>query len=242
MKNDKHIQNFHALSIGGLLNKLGSIETFLGGGVVAGMTSAQGASLIRMVSSLPLGETADEGVKADWKSVNEDADKIYQSLYAGIEEAAEAHKTLTEARSYSRTHVSDWPEKEKTRLCNAAISHAEIAVKIMEDSLIGIMLCDRLLGRSLRNLAQYYLNNTENERCYLDLNIAKEMFFAGIQAASWCVNFDKTGIKTENPDAEIELTSRAKRIEALSSRLIIEQEENMDEEINCLIESFSNDK
>lgn len=140
-----------------------------GGGGVSGLTAAQGISLTLMVIELTLGKKKYEEYMEIIEKSRERALELYEELAVAADEDREVFLKLSEA--YALPKETEEEKKIKQQILGErSIAATEAPYKVMELSLEGLEITEKLVGKS-------------NKMAVSDLGVAAACFLAACKSA-----------------------------------------------------------
>lgn len=140
-----------------------------GGGGVSGLTAAQGISLTLMVIELTLGKKKYEEYMELIEKSRERALELYEELAVAADEDREVFLKLSEA--YALPKETEEEKKNKQQILGErSLAATEAPYKVMELSLEGLEITEKLVGKS-------------NKMAVSDLGVAAACFLAACKSA-----------------------------------------------------------
>lgn len=140
-----------------------------GGGGVSGLTAAQGISLTLMVIELTLGKKKYEEYMELIEKSRERALELYEELAVAADEDREVFLKLSEA--YALPKETEEEKKIKQQILGErSLAATEAPYKVMELSLEGLEITEKLVGKS-------------NKMAVSDLGVAAACFLAACKSA-----------------------------------------------------------
>lgn len=140
-----------------------------GGGGVSGLTAAQGISLTLMVIELTLGKKKYEEYMELIEKSRERALELYEELAVAADEDREVFLKLSEA--YALPKETEEEKKIKQQILGErSLAATEAPFKVMELSLEGLEITEKLVGKS-------------NKMAVSDLGVAAACFLAACKSA-----------------------------------------------------------
>lgn len=140
-----------------------------GGGGVSGLTAAQGISLTLMVIELTLGKKKYEEYMELIEKSRERALELYEELAVAADEDREVFLKLSEA--YALPKETEEEKKNKQQILGErSLAATEAPFKVMELSLEGLEITEKLVGKS-------------NKMAVSDLGVAAACFLAACKSA-----------------------------------------------------------
>lgn len=140
-----------------------------GGGGVSGLTAAQGISLTLMVIELTLGKKKYEEYMEIIEKSRERALELYEELAVAADEDREVFLKLSEA--YALPKETEEEKKIKQQILGErSLAATEAPYKVMELSLEGLEITEKLVGKS-------------NKMAVSDLGVAAASFLAACKSA-----------------------------------------------------------
>lgn len=140
-----------------------------GGGGVSGLTAAQGISLTLMVIELTLGKKKYEEYMEIIEKSRERALELYEELAVAADEDREVFLKLSEA--YALPKETEEEKKIKQQILGErSLAATEAPYKVMELSLEGLEITEKLVGKS-------------NKMAVSDLGVAAACFLAACKSA-----------------------------------------------------------
>lgn len=140
-----------------------------GGGGVSGLTAAQGISLTLMVIELTLGKKKYEEYMELIEKSRERALELYEELAVAADEDREVFLKLSEAYALPKETEEEKKIKQQV-LGERSIAATEAPYKVMELSLEGLEITEKLVGKS-------------NKMAVSDLGVAAACFLAACKSA-----------------------------------------------------------
>ena len=140
-----------------------------GGGGVSGLTAAQGISLTLMVIELTLGKKKYEEYMELIKKSRERALELYEELAVAADEDREVFLKLSEAYALPKETEEEKKFKQQV-LGERSLAATEAPYKVMELSLEGLEITEKLVGKS-------------NKMAVSDLGVAAACFLAACKSA-----------------------------------------------------------
>lgn len=140
-----------------------------GGGGVSGLTAAQGISLTLMVIELTLGKKKYEEYMELIEKSRERALELYEELAVAADEDREVFLKLSEAYALSKETEEEKKIKQQV-LGERSLAATEAPYKVMELSLEGLEITEKLVGKS-------------NKMAVSDLGVAAACFLAACKSA-----------------------------------------------------------
>lgn len=140
-----------------------------GGGGVSGLTAAQGISLTLMVIELTLGKKKYEEYRELIEKSRERALELYEELAVAADEDREVFLKLSEAYALPKETEEEKKIKQQV-LGERSIAATEAPYKVMELSLEGLEITEKLVGKS-------------NKMAVSDLGVAAACFLAACKSA-----------------------------------------------------------
>lgn len=140
-----------------------------GGGGVSGLTAAQGISLTLMVIELTLGKKKYEEYMELIEKSRERALELYEELAVAADEDREVFLRLSEAYALPKETEEEKKIKQKV-LGERSLAATEAPYKVMELSLEGLEITEKLVGKS-------------NKMAVSDLGVAAACFLAACKSA-----------------------------------------------------------
>ena len=136
-----------------------------GGGGVSGLTAAQGISLTLMVIELTLGKKKYE----EYMELIEKSLELYEELAVAADEDREVFLKLSEAYALPKETEEEKKNKQQV-LGERSLAATEAPYKVMELSLEGLEITEKLVGKS-------------NKMAVSDLGVAAACFLAACKSA-----------------------------------------------------------
>ena len=140
-----------------------------GGGGVSGLTAAQGISLTLMVIELTLGKKKYEEYMELIEKSRERALELYEELAVAADEDREVFLKLSEAYALPKETEEEKKNKQQV-LGERSLAATEAPYKVMELSLEGLEITEKLVGKS-------------NKMAVSDLGEAAACFLAACKSA-----------------------------------------------------------
>lgn len=140
-----------------------------GGGGVSGLTAAQGISLTLMVIELTLGKKKYEEYMELIEKSRERALELYEELVVAADEDREVFLKLSEAYALPKETEEEKKNKQQV-LGERSLAATEAPYKVMELSLEGLEITEKLVGKS-------------NKMAVSDLGVAAACFLAACKSA-----------------------------------------------------------
>lgn len=140
-----------------------------GGGGVSGLTAAQGISLTLMVIELTLGKKKYEEYMELIEKSRERALELYEELSVAADEDREVFLKLSEAYALPK-ETEEEKKFKKQVLGERSLAATEAPYKVMELSLEGLEITEKLVGKS-------------NKMAVSDLGVAAACFLAACKSA-----------------------------------------------------------
>ena len=140
-----------------------------GGGGVSGLTAAQGISLTLMVIELTLGKKKYEEYMELIEKSRERALELYEELAVAADEDREVFLKLSEAYALPKETEEEKKFKQQV-LGERSLAATEAPYKVMELSLEGLEITEKLVGKS-------------NKMAVSDLGVAAACFLAACKSA-----------------------------------------------------------
>lgn len=140
-----------------------------GGGGVSGLTAAQGISLTLMVIELTLGKKKYEEYMEIIEKSRERALELYEELAVAADEDREVFLKLSEAYALPKETEEEKKNKQQV-LGERSLAATEAPYKVMELSLEGLEITEKLVGKS-------------NKMAVSDLGVAAACFLAACKSA-----------------------------------------------------------
>ena len=140
-----------------------------GGGGVSGLTAAQGISLTLMVIELTLGKKKYEEYMELIEKSRERALELYEELAVAADEDREVFLKLSEAYALPKETEEERKIKQQV-LGERSLAATEAPFKVMELSLEGLEITEKLVGKS-------------NKMAVSDLGVAAACFLAACKSA-----------------------------------------------------------
>lgn len=140
-----------------------------GGGGVSGLTAAQGISLTLMVIELTLGKKKYEEYMELIEKSRERALELYEELAIAADEDREVFLKLSEAYALPKETEEEKKNKQQV-LGERSLAATEAPYKVMELSLEGLEITEKLVGKS-------------NKMAVSDLGVAAACFLAACKSA-----------------------------------------------------------
>lgn len=140
-----------------------------GGGGVSGLTAAQGISLTLMVIELTLGKKKYEEYRELIEKSRERALELYEELAVAADEDREVFLKLSEAYALPKETEEEKKIKQQV-LGERSLAATEAPFKVMELSLEGLEITEKLVGKS-------------NKMAVSDLGVAAACFLAACKSA-----------------------------------------------------------
>ena len=140
-----------------------------GGGGVSGLTAAQGISLTLMVIELTLGKKKYEEYMELIEKSRERALELYEELAVAADEDREVFLKLSEGYALPRETEEEKKNKQQV-LGERSLAATEAPYKVMELSLEGLEITEKLVGKS-------------NKMAVSDLGVAAACFLAACKSA-----------------------------------------------------------
>lgn len=140
-----------------------------GGGGVSGLTAAQGISLTLMVIELTLGKKKYEEYMELIEKSRERALELYEELAVAADEDREVFLKLSEAYALPKETEEEKKIKQQV-LGERSLAATEAPYKVMELSLEGLEITEKLVGKS-------------NKMAVSDLGVAAACFLAACKSA-----------------------------------------------------------
>lgn len=140
-----------------------------GGGGVSGLTAAQGISLTLMVIELTLGKKKYEEYMELIEKSRERALELYEELAVAADEDREVFLKLSEAYALPK-ETEEEKKIKKQVLGERSLAATEAPYKVMELSLEGLEITEKLVGKS-------------NKMAVSDLGVAAACFLAACKSA-----------------------------------------------------------
>lgn len=140
-----------------------------GGGGVSGLTAAQGISLTLMVIELTLGKKKYEQYRELNEKSRERALELYEELAVAADEDREVFLKLSEAYALPKETEEEKKIKQQV-LGERSLAATEAPYKVMELSLEGLEITEKLVGKS-------------NKMAVSDLGVAAACFLAACKSA-----------------------------------------------------------
>ncbi len=140
-----------------------------GGGGVSGLTAAQGISLTLMVIELTLGKKKYEEYMELIEKSRERALELYEELAVAADEDREVFLKLSEAYALPKETEEEKKIKQQV-LGERSLAATEAPFKVMELSLEGLEITEKLVGKS-------------NKMAVSDLGVAAACFLAACKSA-----------------------------------------------------------
>lgn len=140
-----------------------------GGGGVSGLTAAQGISLTLMVIELTLGKKKYEEYRELIEKSRERALELYEELAVAADEDREVFLKLSEAYALPKETEEEKKIKQQV-LGERSLAATEAPYKVMELSLEGLEITEKLVGKS-------------NKMAVSDLGVAAACFLAACKSA-----------------------------------------------------------
>ncbi len=140
-----------------------------GGGGVSGLTAAQGISLTLMVIELTLGKKKYEEYMELIEKSRERALGLYEELAVAADEDREVFLKLSEAYALPK-ETEEEKKFKKQVLGERSLAATEAPYKVMELSLEGLEITEKLVGKS-------------NKMAVSDLGVAAACFLAACKSA-----------------------------------------------------------
>lgn len=140
-----------------------------GGGGVSGLTAAQGISLTLMVIELTLGKKKYEEYMELIEKSRERALELYEELAVAADEDREVFLKLSEAYALPKETEEEKKNKQQV-LGERSLAATEAPFKVMELSLEGLEITEKLVGKS-------------NKMAVSDLGVAAACFLAACKSA-----------------------------------------------------------
>lgn len=140
-----------------------------GGGGVSGLTAAQGISLTLMVIELTLGKKKYEEYMEIIEKSRERALELYEELAVAADEDREVFLKLSEAYALPKETEEEKRIKQQI-LGERSLAATEAPYKVMELSLEGLEITEKLVGKS-------------NKMAVSDLGVAAACFLAACKSA-----------------------------------------------------------
>lgn len=140
-----------------------------GGGGVSGLTAAQGISLTLMVIELTLGKKKYEEYMEIIEKSRERALELHEELAVAADEDREVFLKLSEAYALSKETEEEKKIKQQI-LGERSLAATEAPYKVMELSLEGLEITEKLVGKS-------------NKMAVSDLGVAAACFLAACKSA-----------------------------------------------------------
>ena len=140
-----------------------------GGGGVSGLTAAQGISLTLMVIELTLGKKKYEEYMEIIEKSRERALELYEELAVAADEDREVFLKLSEAYALPKETEEEKKIKQQV-LGKRSLAATEAPYKVMELSLEGLEITEKLVGKS-------------NKMAVSDLGVAAACFLAACKSA-----------------------------------------------------------
>lgn len=140
-----------------------------GGGGVSGLTAAQGISLTLMVIELTLGKKKYEEYMELIEKSRERALELYEELAVAADEDREVFLKLSEAYALPKETEEEKKFKQQV-LGERSLAATEAPFKVMELSLEGLEITEKLVGKS-------------NKMAVSDLGVAAACFLAACKSA-----------------------------------------------------------
>lgn len=140
-----------------------------GGGGVSGLTAAQGISLTLMVIELTLGKKKYEEYMELIEKSRVRALELYEELAVAADEDREVFLKLSEAYALPKETEEEKKNKQQV-LGERSLAATEAPYKVMELSLEGLEITEKLVGKS-------------NKMAVSDLGVAAACFLAACKSA-----------------------------------------------------------
>ena len=140
-----------------------------GGGGVSGLTAAQGISLTLMVIELTLGKKKYEEYMELIEKSRDRALRLYEELAVAADEDREVFLKLSEAYALPKETEEEKKIKQQV-LGERSLAATEAPYKVMELSLEGLEITEKLVGKS-------------NKMAVSDLGVAAACFLAACKSA-----------------------------------------------------------
>ena len=140
-----------------------------GGGGVSGLTAAQGISLTLMVIELTLGKKKYEEYMELIEKSRDRALELYEELAVAADEDREVFLKLSEAYALPKETEEEKKNKQQV-LGERSLAATEAPYKVMELSLEGLEITEKLVGKS-------------NKMAVSDLGVAAACFLAACKSA-----------------------------------------------------------
>ena len=140
-----------------------------GGGGVSGLTAALGISLTLMVIELTLGKKKYEEYMELIEKSRERALELYEELAVAADEDREVFLKLSEAYALPKETEEEKKNKQQV-LGERSLAATEAPFKVMELSLEGLEITEKLVGKS-------------NKMAVSDLGVAAACFLAACKSA-----------------------------------------------------------
>ena len=140
-----------------------------GGGGVSGLTAAQGISLTLMVIELTLGKKKYEEYMELIEKSRERALELYEELAVAADDDREVFLKLSEAYALPKETEEEKKIKQQV-LGERSLAATEAPYKVMELSLEGLEITEKLVGKS-------------NKMAVSDLGVAAACFLAACKSA-----------------------------------------------------------
>lgn len=165
----RHMGKIADMSIKEYLDILKTDAPAPGGGGVSGLTATQGISLTLMVIELTLGKKKYEEYMEIIEKSRERALELYEELAVAADEDREVFLKLSEA--YALPKETEEEKKIKQQILGErSLAATEAPYKVMELSLEGLEITEKLVGKS-------------NKMAVSDLGVAAACFLAACKSA-----------------------------------------------------------
>jgi formiminotetrahydrofolate cyclodeaminase len=204
--------SFSNKSIQMFLDELASAEPVPGGGTVAALSGALGASLVAMVCRLTIGKKNYEAVSAEMQTILSRAEALQRELTDWMQADTDAYARVMDAYKLPKTTEAE--KAARTQAIQAALQHAaEVPLRVAE-------CCAEVL-----TLARVVVEKG-NPNATSDGGVGALMAHAGLRGAAYNVLINLGGIRDDAFAQE-----RRARVTALAA-----EAERLAREISNLVE------
>ncbi len=163
------------------LDELASAAPVPGGGSVAALSGALGASLLAMVCRLTIGKKGYEAVQSEMQTLLERAESLNQSLRDAMQSDIDAYARVMQAYGLPKTTESEQALRRES--IQSALKHAsEVPLRVAE-------MCSQVL-----DLAELVAAKG-NKNAASDGGVGAVMAEAGLRSAALNVSINLAGIK-----------------------------------------------
>ncbi len=204
--------SFSNKSIQMFLDELASAEPVPGGGTVAALSGALGASLVAMVCRLTIGKKTYEAVSAEMQTILPRAEALQRELTDLMQADTDAYARVMDA--YRLPKTTETEKTARTQAIQAALQHAaEVPLRVAE-------CCVEVLTLGRVVVEKGNLNATS------DGGVGALMAHAGLRGAAYNVLINLGGIRDDAFAQE-----RRARVTALAA-----EADRLAREISSLVE------